>query len=181
MDTDKKGNGLILAFITIVAIIWLICSGHLGGSGSGTTTERVNTNIATSSDEQLLITIACTEAPGESAEVQQAIMSVILNRANNPNFPDSVSDVINQAGQFGTVVDGQFYQQGNAISYDELTELELFTAHQAFEAAKNTDNTNGALFYYKKTHCDETENQRRLALEGSTEIENYIFMTQYPY
>lgn len=50
-------------------------------------------------DAELLMRIAKAE-DGTSAESQAYIMSVILNRVNSPDFPDTVKEVIEQEGQF---------------------------------------------------------------------------------
>lgn len=47
------------------------------------------------------------EAGDLSDECQIAVASVVLNRINHPQFPDTVYDVIYQPGQYGTVDNGK--------------------------------------------------------------------------
>lgn len=50
-----------------------------------------------------MASIIWLEARGESAEGQQAVAEVILNRVASPQFPNTVHDVLYQKGQFSTV------------------------------------------------------------------------------
>lgn len=52
---------------------------------------------------QLLARVVWAEARGESAEGQQAVAEVVLNRIASPNFPDDLRDVIYGEGQFRSV------------------------------------------------------------------------------
>ena len=54
----------------------------------------------------LLAQIINAEAKGESYNGKVAVGNVILNRVNNPQFPDTIKDVIFQRGQFSPVSDG---------------------------------------------------------------------------
>lgn len=54
----------------------------------------------TEEERELLARLVYLEARGESAEGQQAVAEVALNRVADPGFPDSVSEVLFQRGQF---------------------------------------------------------------------------------
>lgn len=70
-----------------------------------------------------------SEARGESYQG--------LNRVQSNQFPDSITCVLFQPGQFSSVPDGQYW-----LTPDQ-------TAYQAVRAALNgADPTGGALFYY---------------------------------
>lgn len=77
------------------------------------------------------------EARGESFQGQIAVGAVVLNRVQSNSFPDSITEVIFQPGQFTAIQDGQY---------------NLAPGSSAFQAAKaalnGSDPTNGALFYY---------------------------------
>lgn len=54
-------------------------------------------------ERQLLARVVWAEARGESAEGQQAVAEVVLNRMASANFPDDMRDVIYGENQFRTV------------------------------------------------------------------------------
>lgn len=60
-------------------------------------------SIALTDDEyDLLALCVYHEARGESFEGQRAVAEVVLNRVLNPKFPDTVTGVLFQSGQFST-------------------------------------------------------------------------------
>lgn len=86
---------------------------------------------------QLLAKIIFAEARGESFEGQVAVGAVILNRVEDPRFPDTIKEVVFEPGQF-TPVNG-----------DKINFVPDRKAYMAAEAAlKGKDPTNGALYYY---------------------------------
>ncbi len=56
----------------------------------------------------LLAKIAMAEAEGEDVEGKALVMLVVLNRTKAEGFPDTVSDVIYEKGQFTPVANGRF-------------------------------------------------------------------------
>ena len=81
--------------------------------------------------------IIYSEARGETFVGQVAIGAVVLNRVQSPLFPDSITEVIFQKGQFSAVDDGQYWLTPNQ------------TAYQAARAALNGwDPALGSLFYH---------------------------------
>ena len=80
------------------------------------------------------------EARGEPYEGQVAVGAVVLNRVNDPRFPNTVSGVIYQSGAFDAVRDGQINLVPNT------------TALQAArDALSGVDPTGGALYYWNPT------------------------------
>lgn len=69
--------------------------------GGGTVT-------ANASDQAMLAALVECEAGGESYEGQLAVASVIVNRVRSGSFPNTVSGVIYQSGQFSPVASGRF-------------------------------------------------------------------------
>lgn len=88
---------------------------------------------------ELLARLINGEARGESYQGQVAVGAVILNRVNSPQFPNTISAVIYQKGQFSCVTDGQFDKE---IAEDST----VYKA--AKEAISGADPTNGALYFY---------------------------------
>lgn len=60
------------------------------------------------SDLELLSTIIFCEAGNQSYEGQLAVGSVVMNRVASSSFPNSISGVIYQSGQFSPVASGRF-------------------------------------------------------------------------
>lgn len=54
----------------------------------------------TEEELELLALVAMAEAEGESEEGQRLVIDVVLNRVDDPHFPDTIYDVIYQPNQF---------------------------------------------------------------------------------
>lgn len=61
---------------------------------------------ASSDDAYLLACLVYCEAGNQSYEGQLAVANIVLNRVNSSLFPNSISEVIYQSGQFGPVYNG---------------------------------------------------------------------------
>lgn len=59
------------------------------------------------SDADLLAALIFCEAGGEPYEGQVAVGAVVMNRVKSPSFPNSISEVIYQSGQFGPAITGK--------------------------------------------------------------------------
>ena len=60
------------------------------------------------SDLAMLAALVECEAGGESYEGQLAVASVVVNRVKSGSFPNTISGVIYQGGQFSPVASGRF-------------------------------------------------------------------------
>ena len=76
-------------------------SGSPAPSGGGTVTSNA-------SDLAMLAALVECEAGGESYEGQLAVASVVVNRVKSGSFPNTISGVIYQGGQFSPVASGRF-------------------------------------------------------------------------
>jgi N-acetylmuramoyl-L-alanine amidase len=102
-----------------------------------------------------------SEARGESFLGQVAVGAVVLNRVQSREFPDSITEVIHQPGQFSAVDDGQFNLKPN------------LSAYRAAKAALNgLDPTNGALFYYNPDITKSSWSKKR---STKITIGNHVF------
>jgi N-acetylmuramoyl-L-alanine amidase len=108
-----------------------------------------------------LARIIYSEARGESFEGQVAVGSVVLNRVHSSAFPDSISEVIFQPGQFTAIDDGQYWLTPNKSAYAA-----------AQEALKGTDKTKGALFYYNPELATSSWSKARAKIK---KIGNHVF------
>ncbi len=91
----------------------------------------------TEKEMEFLARAVYSEARGECFDGQVAVAAVILNRLENPEFPDSIKEVIFQPRAFTAVDDGQFWLEPDENSYRAVK-----------EALKGLDPSSGALYYY---------------------------------
>lgn len=88
-------------------------------------------------DIKLMANAVHGEARGESYEGQVAVAAVILNRAESPTFPNTISGVIFEPRAFTAVADGQIWLTPNE------------TAERAvLDAINGWDPTGHALYYF---------------------------------
>lgn len=78
------------------------------GTANTTNNSTGDTYTASGSDLELLSTIIYCEAGNQSYEGQLAVGSVVMNRVASASFPNSISGVIYQSGQFSPVASGRF-------------------------------------------------------------------------
>ncbi|WNQ13790.1 spore cortex-lytic enzyme [Paenibacillus aurantius] len=88
-------------------------------------------------DLKIMANAVYGESRGEPYIGQVAVAAVILNRVDDPNFPNSISGVIFQPGAFTAVADGQIWLTPNE------------RAKQAVQDALNgMDPTGGCTYYF---------------------------------
>lgn len=96
-----------------------------------------NGSVTRSNDVYTLAQAVHGEARGEPYAGQVAVAAVILNRVDNPKFPNSIAGVIYQPGAFTAVSDGQMFLEPN---------------DSALKAAKDAlngwDPSGGAIYYF---------------------------------
>lgn len=80
------------------------------GSSDSTSGNSDSNYAAGSGDLELLATIIYCEAGNQSYEGKLAVGSVVMNRVASRSFPNSISGVIYQSGQFSPVASGRFAQ-----------------------------------------------------------------------
>jgi N-acetylmuramoyl-L-alanine amidase len=89
----------------------------------------------------LLARLVEAEAKGESYEGKVAVATVVLNRVDSPEFPDKVTDVINEvvgkSYAFSPVQNGEIRKPAS----DEAKEA-------VDEALTREDRLNGSIYFY---------------------------------
>jgi len=88
-------------------------------------------------DLQLMANAVYGEARGEPYEGQVAVAAVILNRIEDPEFPNTVSGVIFQERAFTAVADGQIWLTPNERAKEAV-----------LDALNGWDPTENALYYF---------------------------------
>ncbi|WP_370452911.1 spore cortex-lytic enzyme [Sporosarcina sp. BI001-red] len=110
-----------------------------GGTG-GTTVKKTNTQVPpkySEDDVKLIANAVYGESRGEPYEGQVAVAAVILNRIENPDFPNTVGGVIFQPGAFTAVSDGQIWLTPN----DRAKEAVI-------DAMNGWDPSENAIYYF---------------------------------
>lgn len=88
-------------------------------------------------DLKLLARTVYGEARGEPYEGQVAVAAVVLNRLDNPAFPNTVAGVIFQPRAFTAVDDGQIWLEPDDGAYRAV-----------HDAINGWDPSNGAMYYF---------------------------------
>ena len=116
--------------------------GAQGSSASVTTSAAVS---ASSSDTQLLAAIIECEAGGEPYAGQLAVGAVVMNRVKSGSFPNSISGVVYQSGQFTPASSGKLARVLNS------GKISSSCYQAAAEALAGADNTGGAKYFHAGT------------------------------
>ena len=118
----------------------LIVVGQTLNIPSNTNKSNVSNSVKQNNSQyevNLLARLVEAEANGEHLSGKIAVAAVVMNRVKSNSFPNTISNVIYQPGQFDPVTNGSINNQPNSESY---------TA--AREALNGNDPTNGALYFY---------------------------------
>ncbi len=134
------GSGTRTAIVKFQKSNGLEGDGILGTSTANALGMKIsNSSIpqASGSDLQLLAKCIYAEARGEPYQGQVAVGAVILNRVENPDFPNTVAEVIYQPWAFTAVHDGQINFSPDSSAYSA-----------AQDALNGWDPTYGCVYYY---------------------------------
>lgn len=104
-------------------------------------------------DYEDLLRIVEAEAGGEDKTGKILVANVVLNRVENEQFPDTVSEVIfqceNGTTQFSPVSDGRFYKV--KVSEETVEAVE--------EALEGEDPSGGALYFVARKYVSDSKMQ----------------------
>lgn len=100
------------------------------------TVQMIGEQKQLSKDIMLLARLINSEALGESYEGKLAVGNVVMNRVKSKEFPNTITDVVYQSGQFDGVGTKYFTQYPHTDSIKA-----------AIEAIEGRDITKGALFH----------------------------------
>lgn len=96
---------------------------------------------ASEAERKLLASIIFCEAGGESYEGKIAVGAVVMNRVESASFPNTISDVVYQSGQFTPAMTGWL---GSVLAGDVNS-----SCYDAADAAlAGEDPTNGCLYFH---------------------------------
>ncbi|HBG01318.1 MAG TPA: cell wall hydrolase [Firmicutes bacterium] len=100
----------------------------------------------TSQERDLLIRLVAAEARGEGLEGQIAVAAVIFNRVQSSRFPNTVWDVMHQAGQFTPILNGTLPKSVSGTCAEAVD-----------RALHGEDPTGGALFFYNPSTTEAAD------------------------
>jgi N-acetylmuramoyl-L-alanine amidase len=126
------------------------------------TNTAVSNSSYSASDIDLMARLVRAEAESEPYAGKVAVAYVVLNRVDNPTFPNNIHDVIYQSGQFSPVANREINKPADSESI------------RAVKEAINADRSRGAgsLFFYNP----KTATSRWLDSKPTTVvIGNHVF------
>ena len=106
-------------------------------STNTSTTSNTSSNVS-AYEKDLLARLVRAEAESEPYSGKVAVAVVVLNRVDSSSFPNSISAVINQAGQFSPVSNGEINKPADSESIRAVNEA--LTTKRSLGA--------GSLFFY---------------------------------
>ena len=118
--------------------------------GNGATVTTSAAVSASASDTQLLAAIIECEAGGEPYAGQLAVGAVVMNRVKSGSFPNSISGVVYQSGQFTPASSGKLARVLNS------GKISSSCYQAAAEALAGADNTGGAKYFHAGTNGSGT-------------------------
>lgn len=74
---------------------------------------------------QMLAILVMAEAGNQDMKGKQLVVDVVLNRVDDPGWPDTISEVINQPWQFSPMKDGGFERAAKTVTEDCFTAVAL--------------------------------------------------------
>ncbi|WP_456363590.1 cell wall hydrolase [Priestia aryabhattai] len=97
------------------------------------------------SDKELMARLVHAEANGESYAGKVAVATVILNRLDNANFPDTIPGVIYETYENGKIYAFEPVQNGTIKEYADKDSIRAVD-----EAVRDRGKGKGSLFFYNK-------------------------------
>ena len=121
----------------------------------------------TKSDIYLMSQVVYAESKGEPYEGKVAVASVILNRALNTGFPNTIQGVVFQPRAFSCVVDGEINVEPTQECFDAV-----------YDALSGNDPTGDAVFFYNPdiATCSWMKNVEK---HNVISIGQHLFFTLY--
>ncbi|WP_413028727.1 cell wall hydrolase [Priestia aryabhattai] len=167
MSGIAKSNGMTLS--QLIAKNPQVSNPNVISIGQNINTDSTTTQTTTAKgamsvsaeDKALMARLVQAEASGEPYAGKVAVATVILNRVQSPDFPNTVREVIYQSGQFTPVSNGEINKPADADSIRAVN-----------DAITYQPNSKGALFFYNPKTATNQWNATR---EVVVTIGNHVF------
>lgn len=103
--------------------------------------------------ENLLACAVYAESRGQGKQGMIAVGNVVINRVNDPHFPESIKGVLYQPGQFSYTYRGAFKAQDQQswLEAKAIASKLIYLDNNFPEAREAIDPTKGATYFKKKT------------------------------
>lgn len=176
----KSLPGIILGAIACI-FVYVMIQGTKGvnsitsNNNFSSNNQTVTCDLSDAFKDHDLISLVYSETNGYGLNAQQGVVSVVFNRLKSADFPNNIHDIIYQPGQFESVYSGKM------ISYDSIPENDRKSIECIIKNAQASDNTCGAMFYYKPYQVNPTEDEQIRKMQGVSVIDDVVFMTTFPY
>lgn len=136
------------------------------------------------------------EAGNQIIRAQIAVAATYINRQEDPGFPDTFYEVMNQPGQFSPVWDGEIHVWDGTsyvvLDFENVHEQTINAVQRAESGEDPTEKLlweeaerlgldpvkyaeGGALFFYNPDYCGEEELEARSAIKVKVEIDDLVF------
>ncbi len=114
-------------------------------------------------DIELMAKLVYGESRGEPYEGKVAVVSVVLNRVLDKQFPNTIKEVVLQKNAFSCVINNNIEAYPDKSCYDAV-----------YDALRGKDPTNNALFFYNPsiTTCSW---MKQISKIDSTSIGHHVF------
>ncbi len=161
-----------LAGVSLAAAI-VSCAAAGGAAAQDKTTPAAPAAGASSAERELFALNLYHEARSEGRDGMVAVGWVVLNRIDDPDFPDTITAVINQPTrrncQWGWTCDGR----SDTPTEIEKWELAQEVTNAMLDGARPADPTNGAVFFHETFR--QTPGWLRVGATRTATIGNHHF------
>ena len=164
---------------SIAVIASMVAIGVDSADASSSTEEIiVNTELALIQHNEISKQINCLaeniyfEARGESHLGQMAVAWVTLNRVNDPNFPDTICEVVWEEGQFSWTEDGK---SDKPTDIDAWLDAQTTAWKVYYSQDKQFDPTDGATMF----HANYVKPKWRKKYDQTSRIDNHVFYKNF--
>jgi len=163
MGNDKETE--MRRILVLAAFLASVATGLSARAGDG----QAQATLSAAQEECLALAIYF-EARGEPKRAQQAVAAVVLNRVEDPEFPDTVCGVVRQGGENPPC---QFSWWCDGLS-DTPAERDAWNRARALAAEMTRtpiDPTDGALYF----HHVQVRPKWRHAFQQTAEIGDHLY------
>lgn len=184
----------IIVILVIIVIISFLCNGgrDLTDEERGKEKYETQSSLFAADDQNAgieqndkpeqknekkeFIRLVYSETKNASQDLNVAVAAVVMNRVTNPNFPNTILDVIYQPSQFRSVYSETLVEYEN-IPEDARKQVE----NAVDQALAGIDPTNRAYFYYIRAEKSTDENISIITRIGNVQIDGWVFLKEFPY
>ena len=150
--------------------------------------EKYKTATISVSDTEyeLLCRLVHAESGRENVNEMTSIAATVINRVQDSRFPNDITSVIFEDGQFSPAKNGEIYWYPEAekkavLKYSEVGDAVKTAVNRALEGEDPTRVmvTGGTLYFYSDVHISDAERAKRENIEEKIKFHNTVFYNCY--